>query len=76
MAAAGDGVTGFGAFGLPELVLVLGLQVCHLLLRRLVQGLIRGGKIPEEIIARFVELAGGKDARLVVIPTASLRADD
>lgn len=30
-----------------------------------------GGRMPDPITDRFVELAGGKDARLVVIPTAS-----
>lgn len=35
-----------------------------------------GGKLPDEIMDRFVETAGGKEARIVVIPTASSRVDD
>jgi cyanophycinase len=35
-----------------------------------------GGSISDAIADRFVELAGGRDARIVVIPTASARADD
>lgn len=35
-----------------------------------------GGALPEPILARFVELAGNKEARLVLIPTASARADE
>ena len=34
-----------------------------------------GGKLPEEIFDRFMLLAGGNDAHIVVIPTASARAD-
>lgn len=34
-----------------------------------------GGDLPESIIDRFLELGGGKDARLVIIPTASRYAD-
>ena len=34
-----------------------------------------GGSLPDAVRDRFVELAGGKDARLVVIPTASASAD-
>jgi len=34
-----------------------------------------GGALPDAVIDRFVELAGGEEARLVVIPTASERAD-
>lgn len=33
--------------------------------------IVGGGELTDEIIERFVELAGGKDARLVVIPTAA-----
>lgn len=33
--------------------------------------LVGGGTIPDSVRLRFLELAGGKDARLVVIPTAS-----
>lgn len=32
---------------------------------------VGGGPIPDQIISRFVELGGGEDSRLVVIPTAS-----
>ncbi len=34
-----------------------------------------GGTLPEEIRAKFVELAGGEETQLVVIPTANGRAD-
>src|SRR5262249_23895326 len=34
-----------------------------------------GGAIPDAVRAEFVKLAGGKNARLVVIPTASATAD-
>ncbi len=34
-----------------------------------------GGKTPEAAIKRFVELAGGENAHLVIIPTADDRAD-
>jgi cyanophycinase len=37
--------------------------------------IVGGGVLPDSIRARFLELAGGKKARLVVIPTASGRAD-
>lgn len=33
--------------------------------------LLGGGKKPREIMARFVELAGGKQANILVVPTAS-----
>ena len=36
---------------------------------------IGGGRLGPEIIARFIELAGGKDAPLVIIPTADTRDD-
>jgi cyanophycinase len=35
-----------------------------------------GGKLPAAVIDRFIAQAGGDDARLVIIPTASIRADD
>ncbi|MAG93273.1 MAG: cyanophycinase [Planctomycetaceae bacterium] len=35
-----------------------------------------GGKLPDAVLDRFVELAGAEKARLVVIPTASERADE
>ena len=34
-----------------------------------------GGRLPEEVRARFLELAGGSGARIVVIPTALPSAD-
>lgn len=34
-----------------------------------------GGRLDESIINRFMELAGGREAKLIVIPTASERAD-
>jgi cyanophycinase len=37
--------------------------------------IVGGGGLPNVIRDRFLELAGGKKARLVVIPTASMRAD-
>jgi cyanophycinase len=37
--------------------------------------IVGGGKIPDDIREQFVRLAGGKQGRLVVIPTASTRAD-
>lgn len=35
-----------------------------------------GGPLPDEVRLRFLELAGGEQARLVVIPTASLVGDN
>jgi cyanophycinase len=35
-----------------------------------------GGKLPSAIYERFLELAGGADARIVLVPTASARADE
>jgi cyanophycinase len=35
-----------------------------------------GGALPDAVMDRFVEIAGGDKARVVVIPTASQRADD
>jgi cyanophycinase len=37
--------------------------------------LVGGGGLPDAIRERFLQLAGGKHARLVVIPTASSKAD-
>src|SRR5262245_22540697 len=34
-----------------------------------------GGKTPDAVLERFLQLAGGENAHLVVIPTASERAD-
>lgn len=35
-----------------------------------------GGSLPPELFARFAELAGGANGRVVVVPTASETADD
>jgi cyanophycinase len=35
-----------------------------------------GGGVPESVLRRFIELAGGRSARLVVIPTAGEWADE
>ncbi|HIA61544.1 MAG TPA: hypothetical protein EYN93_01400, partial [Planctomycetaceae bacterium] len=35
-----------------------------------------GGSLPPAVRRVFVTWAGGKDARLVIVPTASVRADD
>lgn len=35
-----------------------------------------GGSLPTEVIDRFIALAGAEQAHLVIIPTASSRADD
>lgn len=37
--------------------------------------LVGGGRMPPEVTARFVALAGGSAGRLVVIPTATARAE-
>ncbi len=37
--------------------------------------LVGGGKLPEAVRRRFLELAGGRKARLVIIPSASARPD-
>src|ERR671936_344778 len=37
--------------------------------------LVGGGGLPQRVRDYFLELAGGKQARLVVIPTASSKAD-
>src|SRR5260370_16092799 len=37
--------------------------------------IVGGGKLPEPIRRHFVNLAGGKNARIVIIPTASNKAD-
>ncbi len=34
-----------------------------------------GGKLPDSVLNRFLELAGGEQARVVIIPTASALAD-
>jgi cyanophycinase len=38
--------------------------------------LVGGGQIPEAALERFIRAAGGSSARIVVIPTASDRADE
>lgn len=35
-----------------------------------------GGRLPDEVFGRFLELAGGKDARIILIPTARSPAYD
>lgn len=37
--------------------------------------IVGGGGMPKEIVNRFIELAGGKQARIVVLPTAVSRVD-
>lgn len=37
--------------------------------------IVGGGALPEELRTKFVELAGGKQAKIVVVPTASDTAD-
>jgi cyanophycinase len=37
--------------------------------------IVGGGEIPDEVRAKFMEFAGGKAAKLVIIPTASSAAD-
>jgi cyanophycinase len=37
--------------------------------------IVGGGAVPAEAKAKFIELAGGKKAKIVVIPTASIDAD-
>jgi cyanophycinase len=37
--------------------------------------IVGGGSLPESVREKFLELAGGKEARIVVIPTASDAAD-
>jgi cyanophycinase len=37
--------------------------------------LVGGGSLPETVRQRFLELAGGKEARLVIIPSASAQPD-
>ena len=34
-----------------------------------------GGTLPDDIVEEFIELAGGKQAKLIIIPTASSEAD-
>ncbi len=38
--------------------------------------IVGGGKMPDEARKEFVELAGGEDAKLIVVPTASAAADE
>src|SRR5690606_918904 len=35
-----------------------------------------GGSLPDSVYERFLELAGGKTARILIVPTASARAND
>ena len=36
---------------------------------------VGGGSMPKDVVDRFVELAGGRDARIVVLPTAVPRSE-
>jgi cyanophycinase len=38
--------------------------------------IVGGGGIPESVRSKFMALAGGKAAKLVIVPTASVSADD
>lgn len=38
--------------------------------------MVGGGSMPDGMLKQFVDLAGGKEAKLVVVPTASEQADD
>lgn len=38
--------------------------------------IVGGGAMPDGMLEQFVGLAGGKEAKLVVVPTASKKADD
>ena len=38
--------------------------------------IVGGGKMPDEARKEFVKLAGGEDAKLIVVPTASAAADE
>lgn len=37
--------------------------------------IVGGGSMPKDVVDRFIELAGGRDARIVVLPTAVPRAE-
>jgi cyanophycinase len=37
--------------------------------------IVGGGKLPDEVCDRFLELAGGPNAHLVIIPTANVKGD-
>jgi cyanophycinase len=37
--------------------------------------IVGGGSMPKDLVDRFVELAGGRDARIVVLPTAVPRSE-
>jgi cyanophycinase len=37
--------------------------------------IVGGGSMPKNVVDRFVELAGGRDARIVVLPTAVSRSE-
>jgi cyanophycinase len=56
------------------LLLLVGILTANAATRGPTQGtlvIVGGGQLGPEIIQRFVSLAGGKDAKFVVIPTAS-----
>lgn len=37
--------------------------------------IVGGGSMPKDVVDRFIELAGGRDARIVVLPTAVPRSE-
>jgi cyanophycinase len=37
--------------------------------------IVGGGSMPKDVVDRFIELAGGRDARIVVLPTAVRRSE-
>ena len=37
--------------------------------------IVGGGSMPKDVVVRFIELAGGRDARIVVLPTAVSRSE-
>ena len=54
-------------------------QLPHYIDPRGIQGTLviaGGGELEESILQRFVKMAGGNEAHIVLIPTASRRADD
>lgn len=59
---------------MPRLFIIVGILFCDASVTFAEGGslvVVGGGRLPDSIIGRFVELAGGADGRLVVIPTAS-----
>lgn len=37
--------------------------------------IVGGGSMPKDVVDRFIDLAGGRDARIVVLPTAAPRSE-